>query len=520
MAGYLIGLDYGTESARGVLVDVRDGRIVGSATQAYRHGVMAQALPDGTPLPRHWALQDADDYLEAAGHILAELGRGREIAGIGLGFTASSPLPVTARGEPLSRRYPGRPHAYVKLWKHASAQPWADRMNARGGDYLANNGGKLSGEWLLAKAGQLADEAPDLWNEAERFVEAGDWLVWQLTGIEARSMGFAAYKAQYDEVRGYPADVVPGLAQRLCNPLPIGSSAGELSGAWRERTGISGPAIVAVAVIDSHLILPAVGATRPGTLAAALGTSAVYLCLSDEFRPLPKGIEGTAKDGSVRGLWCYEAGQAGFGDTLSWFLGIAPRATDIGGNFRWYNAQAAGLQPGAGGLVALDWWNGNRVPHADSTLTGLLLGLTRQTTSEEIYLSLLESICFGARSIVDLFSQARFPLDRIIMSSGLAQNNPLLIQIMSDVLNRQIEVPVIEHPTAVGAAIHGAVAARVVAGYDEGAARFGAQRFVRYAPRQSFPDRYNALYAVYAALAAGQEVPKAMHALHACSTGQ
>ena len=215
---YLIGLDYGTESARGILLDAQSGTVEGSHTHVYRHGVMNRALPDGTPLPPAWALQVAPDYTEAAAEILRALGCDKEIDGVGLGFTASTPLPAGADGSPLSTIYPSEPHAYVKLWKHQSAQPWADRINASGGEFLRNFGGKISGEWMLAKAAQLAEEAPRIWGAADRLIEAGDWLVWQLTGQENRSLGFAAYKAQYQPEIGYPRDVVPGLLESCPNP--------------------------------------------------------------------------------------------------------------------------------------------------------------------------------------------------------------------------------------------------------------------------------------------------------------
>lgn len=511
-ARYVIGLDCGTLSARGVLIDVATGAVVKSAVAAYAHGVMDQRLSGGTALRRGWALQDASDYVAAIASILTEIGNGREVAGIGLGFTASSPMPVAEDGTPLSVRHPHEPHAYVKLWKHGAAQPYADRINAKGGAFLANYGGRLSAEWLLPKAWQMAEEAPALWAETARFTEAGDWLVSQLTGHEARSLGFAAYKAQYTEQSGYP-DAVPGLAGKLAPPRSIGSSAGGLSAAWRGKTGIRGEAVVSVAVIDSHLILPAVGATSSGTLAAALGTSAVYLYLADQFRPLPRGIEGVAFDGSVPGLWCYEAGQAGFGDTLQWFVELAPRSPDTAENFRLYNDEAARLQPGESQLVALDWWNGNRVPHADSRLSGLLMGLTRRTTAAQIYRALIESLCFGARSVAELYVNGGFPVERVIMGSGLARNNALLMQIMADVLGREIAVPVIEHASAVGAAIHGAYAGGVVSDFTEGTERFGAREFIAYRPDATAHAAYDRLHAAYAALSASADVRGAMQGL-------
>ena len=240
MPGYLIGLDYGTESARGILLDSCSGAIEGSHTHVYRHGVMNRVLPDGTRLPPAWALQVASDYTEAAAEILAALGRGKQIDGIGLGFTASTPLPARADGTPLSTLYPSEPHAYVKLWKHQSAQPWADRINARGGEFLRNFGGKVSGEWLLAKAAQLAEEAPALWNAADRFIEAGDWLVWQLTGQENRSLGSPRTKRSISRGSDIREMLCPVSSRSCPNPnrlvqrpdpsLPNGASALESEG--------------------------------------------------------------------------------------------------------------------------------------------------------------------------------------------------------------------------------------------------------------------------------------------------
>jgi L-ribulokinase len=515
MHGYLIGLDYGTESARGILLDPRTGAVEKSHTHVYRTGVMSRALPDGTPLPSAWALQSAPDYTEAAAEILDALGRDKQIDGIGLGFTASTPLPARNDGIPLSTLYPGEPHAYVKLWKHQSAQPWADRISARGGEFLQNFGGKVSGEWLLAKAAQLAEEAPWLWSATDRFIEAGDWLVWQLTGQENRSLGFAAYKAQYQPGIGYPRDVVPGLIEKLSEPKPIGTAAGSLSADWRQRTGIRGEAIVAIAVIDSHVVMPAAGAVETGTLVGALGTSAVFLLLDDRQRPLPPGIEGVARDGVLPGFWCYEAGQAGFGDTLAWFVRTFPRAEEVDQNFASYNAAAARLHPGETHLLALDWWNGNRVPHGDSSLSGLLLGMNLRTSGPDIYKALLESLCFGARSIIDHLAAGGAPIERVILTSGLSQSNVLLMQLMADILGRDVQVPQLSHATAVSAAIHGAVAAGVVADYAEGSQRWSAKDRLQYRPRPEAVKPYQLLYEQYGKLSSNPVVRSSMHELNA-----
>lgn len=509
---YLIGLDFGSDSARGVLVDADTGRIEAQCVHAYAHGVLSDRLPGGTPLPAFFALQSAPDYAEAAARILGTLGRDRSVRGIGIDFTASSPLPARADGTPLSHDHPDDPHAYVKLWKHQAAQPWADRITATGGAFLDPCGGRLSANSLTAKAAELAEAAPALWAEADRFVEAGDWLVWQLTGREARSMAFAAFKAQYRPGLGYPDHVVPGLSAKLGAPRPVGQAAGPLSAAWRARTGIAGEAIVAVAVIDAHAVMPAVGAVRPGTLVGALGTSACYLLLDDAVRPMPVGLEGVASDATLPDLRCFEAGQGGFGDTLAWFVRHVPQGGPLDAGFRHYNAAAAALRPGQTRLVALDWFNGNRVPHGDALLSGLLVGMTLQTTAVHIYRALLDSLCFGARTIVDLLAGAGAPIEGVVMTSGLSLANPVLMQIMADVLGRAIRVPQQEQLTALGAAIHGAVASRLVPDFAAGAARFGATRFLTYQPDAASTLVYDGLYAVYRGVG-GPATREAMQAL-------
>ncbi|MBS1165450.1 MAG: carbohydrate kinase [Proteobacteria bacterium] len=509
---YLIGLDFGTLSVRGVLIDAESGVAVDHHASPYRHGVMTGSLADGTPLPSGFALQDARDYLIAAEEVLILLGKDRHILAIGVDFTASSPLPATADGTPLSELMPSEPHAYVKLWKH-SAQHYADTINTSGGAFLDDFGGRLSGEWLLAKAAQVANEAPAAWAAAERFIEAGDWMVMQLTGHEARNLGFAAYKAQYSVHRGYPADIVPGLDARLARPLPAGSPAGELNAAWRRRTGITGPAIVAVAIIDSHAVLPAIGAVEDGTMVGALGTSAAYLFLTERRLALPVGLEGMAHDGSLPGFWLYEAGQAAFGDVLAWFVRTFPRGPDLAASFAAYNAEAAALAPGDNHLVGLDWWNGNRVPYADSRLSGLLMGLGLDTTAAGIYRALMEAICYGARQVLELATAGGLGTRRMVMTSGLAETNPLLLAIMADILGREIELPVIAHATATGAAIHGAVAAGVVADFTEGATRFGARSRRLFRPDAERSSRYQPLFSTYCELAGLAPVRAAMRCI-------
>lgn len=512
---HVIGLDFGTESVRAVLLDEATGVATATAVEKYEHGVMTHALPEGRLLGRDWALQNAPDYVAAMRSVLGRVGSGRRVASIGVACTASTPLPSRADGTPLSVLLPDEPHAYVKLWKHHAAQAQADRINALGGPMLERYGGRTSSEWSLAKAMQLAEEAPRVWERTERWIEAGDWIVWQLVGRESRSGCFAGYKAHYQPESGYPGDVLPGYLARVATaepPSPIGIAAGDLAGSWHARTGIIGPTRVAVAVIDAHAIVPALGVTRPGTFVGTLGTSACYLLLNEE--PLPvRGISGVVQDGAVPGLWCYEAGQPAFGDALAWYARAYPCAATPEASIEAYATASAALPAGADTLVALDWWNGCRCPHADTAFSGLLVGMTLGTSPVEVFRALENSLCFGARSIRDNFTASGIDASRVVIGSGVAERMPTLVQRMADVLAEEVRVPRLVHATAVGAAIHGAVAAGVCTDFAGAAERFGARDSVSYAPQPTAVRRLDEMYRVYGALGSSSHVHAAMHAL-------
>jgi L-ribulokinase len=279
------------------------------------------------------------------------------------------------------------------------------------------------------------------------------------------------------------------------------------------RTGIAGAALIAVAVIDGHVVLPAVGAIEDGTFVGSLGTSAAYLYQGSTFRPLPSGAEGVARDAAVPGFWTYEAGQASFGDTLAWFASTVPVGETLEESLAVHEGAAASLAPGESGLMALDWWNGNRVPFADAQLSGLVLGFRADVPPAAIYRALMEGLCFGTRRILDTFRDNGFPVGRVVMTSGVATRSPLLVQLMADVMSTPIEVPRIDNATAVGAAIHGAVAAGVVTDFTEGAARFGAREAQTFAPDVSASRIYADLYTQYCALADDPALRTAMRAI-------
>lgn len=525
MPRYALGLDFGTESARALLVDVADGREIAGAVMPFPHGVVDETLPEtGERLPPDWALQDPDDYWACLERIVPEALRQagaspEEVVGIGVDFTACTLLPVTASGEPLSRRPELRrqPHAWGKLWKHHGAQPEAERINAvaeeRGEAFLSRYGGKTSSEWLLAKAWQLLDEAPDLYHRADLLVEAGDWVVWQLTGRLSRSACQAGYKGMWSREDGFPSSDfltaldprLAGLPEKLAGEvLPVGTRAGELTQAAAERLGLRPGTPVAVSLIDAHAGVPAAGVSAPGSMLLILGTSGCHMALGTEGKAFD-GIAGVVQDGILPGYFGYEAGQPATGDILAWFTrhGV-PAPYQAEAEARGLSAhqllteKAAQLRPGETGLLALDWWNGNRSNLMDADLSGVLIGLTLDTRPEDIYRALIEATAFGTRMILDNFTRNGVAVDQIIAAGGLAERNELLMQIYADVTGRPIRIARSGQACALGAAILGAAAAGAVqGGYDDlslAVARMGGVKERVYEPEPAAHERYSQLF--------------------------
>jgi L-ribulokinase len=485
-----IGVDFGSESARAVIVDVATGRELGSAVSPFAHGVIEDRLPDGgTPLPPDWALQDPDDYVASMGAAVREALRtsgidAASVVGVGIDFTACTMLPTTADGTPLCRlpELRSEPHAWVKLWKHHAAQPEADRINAlaaaRGEAWLPRYGGRISSEWFLAKSLQILDEAPAIYAAADRLIEAADWIVWQLTGVETRNSCTAGYKAQWSRRVGFPdagflgaldprfADLVDTRMSRDIRAL--GERAGEVTEAASRWTGLRPGTPVAIANVDAHVSVPAVGVTTPGQLVAVMGTSTCHLALSVDERVVP-GACGVVEDGIIPGLFGHEAGQASVGDLFGWWVRTVAGADrdDLGTVHAQLERDAASLRPGQTGLIALDWWNGNRSILVDAELTGLLLGATLATRPADIYRSLLEATVYGTRVIIESLEGAGVPIEGIVACGGLPFQNRLLMQLTADITGRIVRVSESRQAPALGSAMFGAVAAGAAAGgYD------------------------------------------------------
>jgi L-ribulokinase len=533
-----VGLDFGTESARAVLVDAGTGRVFSTAVAPYPHGVLDRALPgDGTRLPPDWALQHPADWLEAAETLLRQMagaGDPADIAAIGIDFTSCTVLPSTADGTPLCllADFAREPHAWPKLWKHHAAQPYADRVNAHaaepGGEFLALYGGKTSSEWMWAKGWQLLAEAPGaLSRAAARWIEGGDWLVWQLTGAEVRSAGQAGYKAHWQKDSGYPPrefwrrldPALPGLLDRLANaPRPVGTQAGGLVPAWASRTGLRAGTPVAVAVIDAHAAVPALGVHEAGQLVMIMGTSTCHMLMDARRLPV-RGISGVVADGILPGMFGYEAGQASVGDIFLWFVRTAvPARYEEGVAFERLGEEAARIAPGASGLLALDWWNGCRTPLVDGELSGAVLGLTLTTEPPEIYRALLEATAYGTRRVIETFEAGGVPIAGIHACGGLAERNALLLQITADVTGRPIAAARVPDASAVGAAIYAVAAAEKAPDMTDVIRRMGSVERVLYRPDETARRVYDGLYADYVELArhfgeGGSGVMRRLHAM-------
>ena len=532
MAKYTIGVDFGTESGRSVLVDVADGREVATAVYPYSNSVIDERLPEsGVRLEPDWALQDPEDYIRTFQNtipaVLKQSGiNPADVIGIGIDFTACTMLPVKADGRPLCvlPEFRKKPHAWVKLWKHHAAQPEADKINetarAMGQGWLDRYGGKISSEWFFSKALQIANEAPEIYAAADRLIEAADWVVWQLTGVETRNSCTAGYKAMWSKREGFPekayfaalnpllADVVDAKMTR--NIRPIGDKAGGLTEQAAQWTGLKPGTAVAIANVDAHVAVPATTVVEPGRMVMIMGTSTCHMVLGKEEHLVP-GICGYVEDGILPGLFGYEAGQSCVGDHFAWFTeNCVPASYEREAEARGINIhqlleeKAAKLKPGESGLLALDWWNGNRSVLVDVDLTGLLIGATLLTKPEEIYRALIEATAYGTRVIVEALENNGVPVTELVACGGLPEKNKLLMQIYADVTGREFKLSGSAQTPALGSAMFGAVAAGAQAGgYDSiyaAAPHMGKIKKETYKPNPEARRVYDRLFAEYIAL--------------------
>ena len=523
---FVVGVDFGTLSARAVVVRAHDGEELGSAVHEYPHAVIERTLPSsGAELPPQWALQDPADWVQslqvAVPAAVAAAGvRPEEVVGIATDFTASTPLPVLADGTPLCRlpELADRPHAYAKLWKHHAAQRQADRINAlaeeRGEPWLARYGGRISSEWEYAKALQVLEEDPEVYQRMDRWVEGADWIIWQLCGRETRNACTAGYKAIHqdghypseDYLRALDERFAGFVADKLQGPLSaLGQRAGDLTAQAAEWTGLPEGIAVAVGNVDAHVTAPAARAIDPGQMLMIMGTSTCHVMNGDRLVEVP-GMCGVVRGGIVPDLWGYEAGQTGVGDIFGWFVdeAVPPRYHDEararGLDVHGYLSELAGAQEvGAHGLIALDWNNGNRSLLVDHELSGLILGLTLATRAEDVYRALIEATAFGTRMILNAFADAGMPATELFVAGGLLKN-PVIMQIYADVTRMPLHLIDSDQGPALGSAMHAAVAAGVHADIDAAAVAMGKVKRDAYVPDERRADAYDPLFEHYARL--------------------
>lgn len=524
-----VGIDFGTLSARALLVEVETGREIAWLDHAYKDGVLDRKLPAGKhTLELNSALQNPADYLEALTilpRLLRQAGVAPEqVIGLGTDFTSCTILPVTREGVPLcfDHRWKRNPHAWVKLWKHHAAQPEANRINEIASrltpDLLRTYGGKYSSEWFFSKVLETLNEAPEIYAAAERFIEAGDWIVWQLCGREVRGLSAAGFKAMrvcppQEQEWNFPApEFFHALHPRLKNVvtekmngpfLPPGAAAGGLAPEMAERVGLLPGTPIAIGNIDAHAAVPACGVTQPGKLVMIMGTSTCHLLLGTS-RHFVEGMCGVVQDGVVPGLWSYEAGQAAVGDIFAWHAAEgAPGYIQAEAKQRKVSIhellteQASALAPGESGLLALDWWNGNRSVLVDANLSGVLLGATLATKPHEIYRALMEATGFGTRKIIESFTNSGLPVRELYACGGLAQKNPLLMQIYADITGMPIRLAASEQASALGAAMYATVASGYYPHLRAAAARMTRLHPTIYRPKPAFKRIYDRLYAEY-----------------------
>ncbi|MEV7213311.1 ribulokinase [Kitasatospora cineracea] len=522
---YVVGIDFGTLSGRAVVVRVRDGEELGTGVHPYPHAVIEEHLPGtGRRLPPDWALQHPEDWREvlrtAVPAALAAAGVDpARVIGIATDFTACTVLPALADGTPLAElpAWADRPHAWPKLWKHHAAQGQADRINAlahaRGEQWIHRYGGRISAEWQYAKALQVLEEDAEVYAACERWIEAADWIVWQLTGAESRNTCTAGYKGIFQD-GGYPSEeylaaLHPQFADfartRLEHPdglAALGSRVGSLTAEAAAWTGLPAGIAVAAGNVDAHVAAPAAQAVENGKLLAIMGTSTCHVVNGPAPADIP-GICGVVDGGIAEGAWGYEAGQSAVGDIFAWWLRqglpadyLAEAAANGEDPHQLLTRKAAAQRVGAHGLVALDWLNGNRSTLVDHHLSGVIAGLTLATRPEDVYRALLEATAYGTRTIVEALETGGVPVSEFVVTGGL-KKNALLMQIHADVLRRPVSLAASEQGPALGSAIHAAVAAGAYPDVRAASAAMGRVRRHAHLPDPERADAYDALYAEY-----------------------
>ena len=524
MSEYTIGLDFGTLSARGVLLSAQNGSETAVSEFIYPHGILQQSFFEGKIPDKDTSLQHPQDYLDAIAYITKDLVAKSgiapaEVKGIGVDFTACTVLPVLSDGTPLCflPEYKNEPHAYVKLWNHHSPQKEAEEITAlakaQNAPWLGRYGGNVSVQWMFPKMLETLRKAPNVYDKAARFTEAADWVVWMLTGIESHSSSIAGYKALYSPRDGYPdndfwaqldsrfADVVGTKVSTAV--IQSGTKAGELSEYASCLTGLPAGTAVASPIADAHASLPGAGIARDKKLMLIIGTSGCHIIMSKNSIDIP-GVCGYVADGIVPGYYAYEAGQSCVGDCIDWFVKncLPKRYYDEAGSsgisvYDLLNKKASLYGPGESGILVLDWWKGSRTPLSNADLSGTIVGLNMQTKPEDIYRGIIESAALGTRKIIELYESHGIAIDEVFASGGIPQKNPFLMQIYADATGKSIRIVKTAQAAARGSAVLAAAAAGLYPAIGQAIESLGEECTQTYIPDPENHQKYSKLYALY-----------------------
>lgn len=516
MGRYALGLDFGTETVRALVVDCGNGEEAAEAVVPYAHGVITENLPGlREPLPPDFALQHPEDYIDACVAAISGVTKvisPEDIIGVGVDFTACTILPIKRDGTPLMKIEPFRknPHAWVKLWKHHAAQPEADSVNQRAHErnepFLKYYSSIISSEWMLPKCWEIANKAIDVYKATDIMIDAGDWLVFQITGKFCRNACAAGYKGLWNAEMGFPSkDYLGALDPKikdldekwLKNIAYPGQHIGGVSESFAARSGLRAGIPVSAATIDAHSGVPGMGVSQEGPICIIMGTSSCHMVLSRELHFFD-GYAGVVKDGIIPGFYGYESGQSAVGDIFAWFARdfLKPK----GDPFSEISKKAAALRPGESGIIALDWMNGNRSVLMNAHLTGTFIGLMLDTKPEEAYRALIEGTAFGTKIILEAHKDAGIPVRELVVCGGLVKD-PLILQIYADVTGLPFKVAASDQAVALGAAMFGAVAAGAENGghssFEEAIPSMTKPPVKTYTPTNKAKNVYDKLYQIY-----------------------
>ncbi len=521
MTKFAIGLDFGTQSVRSAIIDINNGEEIFASIYKYKSGVIDTSLPDSDiNLPLDSAMQDPKDYEDGLVYTIKQILNNtkvnkRDIIGLGIDFTSCTMMPIKLDSTPLCfiKKFRNDPNSWVKLWKHHAAHKYALKLNEiaakRSEDFLDRYGGKISSEWMIPKIMQIADESPKIYDEADYMIEGGDWIVQRLTGNLTRNISCLGYKAIWDgnfPSKDFFKELNPKL-ENVCDKLSgevlrLGELAGYLNSDYHKKLNL--PRLpVAAANIDAHVAVPATTVVEPGKMVMIMGTSTCHMVLWDRFTKVT-GVGGIVKDGIISGYWGYEAGQASVGDAFEWFIRNSvpynyfkeAKNKDIS-IFNYLNRLASKLKPGESGILCLDWLNGNRSVLMDADLSGLILGIKLSTKPEEIYRAIIEATAFGTRKIIETFENSGIKIESLFACGGLAQKNEMIMQIYSDVTDREINIAKSTQTGCLGSAMHAAVAAGYYKDIKEAAKYMSHLKSKKFIPDKSNVIIYNKLYEQY-----------------------